>query len=119
VTSLFIFKLALQSLFIGGATLYLFYCGVEAHRRSGRTWQQIVAGLDSLDAANVDEASTRSMRRAELRAAYRMAGVALELADYAERNGESEPRLIETLRADAVRIRIVALQALLLGAVAK
>jgi hypothetical protein len=119
VTSFFIFRLVLQSLIVGGSTLYLCYCGVQAHRRSSRSWQQIAAGLDSLEAANLDAASARSMRRAELKAAYRMAGVALEMADYAERSGDAEPGQIETLRSDAVRIRIEALKALLLGGVVK
>jgi hypothetical protein len=54
-----------------------------------------------------EETGAHTQRVRNLRAIYREAGVMLELADYAERNGDpSETAMVKALRSDAVQIRI-------------
>ena len=55
----------------------------------------------------IEETGAHTQRVRNLRAIYREAGVMLELADYAERNGDpSETAMVKALRSDAVQIRI-------------
>lgn len=115
VPSMFVWTL--QWLFVGASSLYLCYCGVQAHSRNARSWDVIVAGFQILDPVNLN--GLGSSRRHELKAAYRMAGTALEMADYAERNGVAEAGLIEALRSDAVQVRLAAIKLYFFGATAE
>ncbi len=119
VTPLFIFECSLEWLLAGAVTLYVSYCGVQAHRRNARPWELLVARFQSAEAAMADVAGSAATRRSGLKAAYRVAGVALEMADYAVRNAEADERLLQVLRGDAVQIRLLAMRRLLFGAPAR
>src|SRR5580692_4097023 len=108
VSSMFVWFV--EWLFVGASSLYLCYCYVQAHRRNARSWGLIVADFKILDAVNLKAAGRGRMPQQELKAAYQLAGTALEMADYAERNGAAEPRLIEALRGDALQIRLVVIK---------
>jgi hypothetical protein len=99
-----------------------------ARRRSTQSWESLVARLRSdwsareltehflwregLD-TTPDEAWGRVRGPQGLCAMYQNAGVMVEMADFAARNCDSVDReLLETLRADAMHIRICVLTAL-------
>ncbi len=119
VMPLFIFEWVVEWLLAGAATLYVSYCGVQAHRRSTQPWELLVARLQSAEAAKIDAAGPVTAKRRGLRAAYRVAGVALEMADYAERNGDAQAGLLETLRNAAAQIRLLAVRRLVIGVLAR
>jgi hypothetical protein len=115
VISLDIFELAARWLFVGAAVLYLVYCRMQARRRNTRSWESIAAELRSLETARRGIEGSRPLDQAELKAVYRSAGLMMELANCAERNGGAEAGMIDALRIDAMQIRISALKQLTFG----
>jgi hypothetical protein len=91
-------------------SLYLVYSCVELRRRNQRSWQAIVSGLSpAWSAAGSNVVSSGSNKLWTL---YRDAGVMMEIADYAQRNGSNlDNRSIEQLRGDAFRMRFNVLKA--------
>ncbi|HUV70132.1 MAG TPA: hypothetical protein VMW15_10755 [Terracidiphilus sp.] len=97
-------------------------------RRNAQSWDSLVARLrlnsmtrslgdQSIWNGNLNvtpEEKWRLIRGAHgLWTMYENAGVMLEMADYAARNGESvDPELLATLRSDAMQIRVCVLSAL-------
>lgn len=107
---------------------YLGRLKAAARRRGTQSWESLVARLRSdwsareltehflwregLDTAP-DETWGRVRGPYGLCAMYQNAGVMVEMADFAARNSDSVDReLLETLRADAMHIRICVLMAL-------
>jgi hypothetical protein len=113
-------------------TVYLVWSGFLAHHRNARSWDSLVARLGSgtlagifvADRSEVVEASaidedfrSKITSRRGLWAVYKGAGVVLEMADYAERNRSSiDPALLDSVRNDAMRSRVIALKALVFSA---
>src|SRR6266536_1331174 len=88
---------ALVAIYLGHRTTLL-------HHRNMQSWESLVARLHP-------KWSVGGERR--LWGMFREAGVMLEMADYAERNGTSvDLAIVNTLRRDALRIRIDVLKAL-------
>lgn len=112
--------------------LVAFYLGrwrVAIHRRNRQSWESLIVRLrpdwsarDLSDhflwkeGVNTTSADTWTRIKGPhgLWAMYQNARVMLEMADYAARNCESVDReLLETLRSDAVQIRVCVLMALI------
>ncbi len=109
-------------------TVYLGCSGFLTHRRNARSWDSLAARLatgtvarifvagppEAMRAGATDE-DFRSLitSRRGLWAVFKGAGVVLEMADYAERTRSSiDPALLDSLRNDAMRSRVLALKAL-------
>ena len=98
---------------------YLGRMRAAARRRSAQSWDSLISQLrldwsarELSDRANgigtTPEAAWQSMEGPKgLCVMYQNSKVMLEMADYASRNSESVDRkLLETLRSDAMRIRV-------------
>jgi hypothetical protein len=106
---------------VSGCALYLYQRRASAHRRNVQSWDSLVSRLrpDS-SARNWAESNATQEERWNrtggangLWSLYENAGVMLELADYAARNGEAVNRdLLAALRSDAMQIRAAVLMAL-------
>ena len=118
----------IESAFVAGAAVCFVRWNAAARRRKAQTWESLLGRLSSdwsaheltehflwregLD-ATPDETWSRIRGAYGLWAMYQNAGVMVEMADYAARNCETIDReLLETLRYDAVHIRICVLTAL-------
>jgi hypothetical protein len=104
---------------IATVALYLFHERAVLCRRNAQSWESLVSRFDlewttpgmsnhpSQQINASEDAGAHTERVRNLRAIYREAGVMLELADYAERNGDSsDTATVKALRIDAVQIRI-------------
>lgn len=108
--------------------VYLGWSGLRAHRRNARSWDSLAALLGSGMAARIFAAGpwdasktspTDEVFRVEINsrrglwAVFKGAGVALQMADYAERSRSPiDPALLDSVRNDAMRSRLLALKAL-------
>ncbi|MFZ0745263.1 MAG: hypothetical protein WAM85_12710 [Terracidiphilus sp.] len=109
------------------AGLYLAYSRNVLHDRNLRTWDSMVAKLQpavvALRGLSTPQIHAAIAERHEhirsghdVRAMHRSSGAMLEMADYAERNGDSvDPALLGSLRSDAIHIRIGTAKALALN----
>lgn len=113
-------------------TVYLGWSGWLAHRRNTRSWDSLVARMgrgmvasifaagspEAMKAGAIDEDLRSKIKsRRGLWAVYKGAGVVLEMADYAERSRSSiDPALLDSVRNDAMRSRVLALKALVFSA---
>lgn len=118
----------LQIAGILGVALYLLRWRAAARRRNAQSWDSLLARLrpdwsarELSDqflwkegiSATPDDAWQRMQGPHGLWAMYQNTRVMLEMADYASRNCEHVDRLLlETLRSDAVQIRVCVLMAL-------
>lgn len=92
---------------------YLAFSVAMLHRRNQLSWQSLSSRIDQAwlvpsdgSARVAAPASDRSARWS----AFRTAGVLMQMADYADRNGGAvDPSVLASLRADAIRIRVAAL----------
>ncbi len=107
--------------------LYLAWWRIGAHRRNNRTWESLIGRLrhdwnakglsehfpwkEGLS-ASPDDTWQRIKGARGLWAMYQNARVMLEIADFAARNSDVDPQLLDTLRSDATQIRFGALKAL-------
>lgn len=114
--------------------LFLGRWRMGVHRRNGQSWESLIARLqhdcnareltnhflwrEGLS-ATPDETWERIRGPHGLWAMYRNAGIMLEMADFAARNGEVDPELLQTLRTDATQVRMCAIQALFQYAVSQ
>ena len=121
----------LSGLQIGALCSIVLYFGwwrFAAHRRSGRTWEQMLSDLHgNWTARGLSEhfpykeglsASPDHIWKlmggpAGLWAMYKNARVMIEMADYAAHNGNVDAALLMALRTDATQIRICALRSLI------
>ena len=120
--------LLIESAVLAAAAVCFFRWKAAARRREAQTWDSLVARLRSdwsareltehflwregLD-ATPDETWKRIRGAYGLWAMFQNAGVMVEMADYAARHCDTVDReLLETLRNDAIQIRICALTAL-------
>ena len=93
---------------------YLAFSVATLHRRNQVSWESLSSRLDPAwslagSAGVAVLASDRSVRWS----AFRNAGVLMQMADYADRNGTAiDPSVLSSLRADAIRMRIAVLQSL-------
>jgi len=102
------------------AAAYLLSRRAELLRRSGRSWEAILEKLrpglskstDAEAAADLDKRFTngtieqRALTAQGRRTIFREAGVMMEMADYAERNGDQEVApVVANLRGHAAAIR--------------
>ena len=93
--------------------IYLGYSRTRLLERNMRSWDQIVGSLDPRWAAG-NSVGTSVTSLNDLRALHNSAGVLIEMADYADRNCNAiDPKLLATLRNDAIQIRIHSLKSLL------
>ena len=117
---------------IAAAALLALYLGrwrVGASRRNNQSWESLLARLrpdwsarelsnnflwkEGLDDATSEETWKRLQGAHGLWAMYQNARVMLEMADYASRSCDNVDRvLLETLRSDAMQIRLCVLMAL-------
>lgn len=118
----------LQIVATAGGALYLVRWRSEAKRRNAQSWDSLLARLRPdwsarelsdhfLWQEGMNVAPEDLWQRLEgpkgLWVMYRNAGVMLEMADYAARNSVSVDRLLlETMRSDAMQIRVCVLMAL-------
>ncbi|HVZ84736.1 MAG TPA: hypothetical protein VG893_13765 [Terracidiphilus sp.] len=118
----------LQVGFLAAVAFYLAHWRASVHRRNTQTWETLIARLRPdwsardlsehfLWKEGVNTSPEETWKRLHgahgLWAIYQNARVMLEMADYASRNCELVDRtLIETLRSDAMQIRICVLTAL-------
>jgi hypothetical protein len=98
------------------AAVYLGYCATEQHRRNHQSWESLVGRLHQAWFAGGSCSVAIAAGRRELWAAYCDAGVIMEMADFAERNGDAvessfDASFLNTLRADAIQVRIAVLKA--------
>jgi hypothetical protein len=128
VTVLFDFQLAAVAVVI----VYLGCSGLLAHRRNARSWDSLATRLESglvarifvagpseaMKAGATDEdLNSKITSRRRLWAIYKGSGVVLEMADYAERSRSPiDPGLLDSVRNDAMRSRLLALKALVFSA---
>ncbi len=111
--------------FVVTAAMFLLRARAEARRRSEQTWDQLVARLEpgwnpvQLGRCLQVEEATPEERWERLRGArglcvmYQNAGVMLEMADYAARNGSSiDHQILAELHSDALQIRVSVVLAL-------
>jgi hypothetical protein len=120
--------LVLQFGAIASVALYLLRWRGAVRRRNAQTWDSLIARLrpdwsarelsdhflwkEGLD-ASPEDAWQRMEGPKGLWVMYQNARVMLEMADYASRNSEAVDRvLLETLRSDAMQIRVCVLMAL-------
>jgi hypothetical protein len=120
--------LILQLASIAAVALLLCYWRADARRQSAQSWASLLARLrtdwsarglsdhflwkEGLS-ATPEETWERVQGVHGLWAMYQNSRVMLEMADYAARNSDSIDRLLlETLRSDAVQIRVCVLMAL-------
>ena len=121
--------LLLQIAAIAAVALYLGRWRVGVRRQNNQSWESLLARLrpdwsarhlsdhflwkEGLDDATPDEIWKRMQGAHGLWAMYQNAGVLLKMADFAARNSHSVDRvLLETLRSDAMQIRLCVLMAL-------
>ncbi|MGA8744040.1 MAG: hypothetical protein WB561_22800 [Terracidiphilus sp.] len=120
--------LVLQIAAIATVAIYLVRWRVGLRRRNAQSWDSLIARLRHDWSARElsdqflwkeglsvtpDDTWTRLQGPHGLWAMYQNAKVMLELADYATRNSDHVDRvLLETLRSDAMQIRVCALMAL-------
>ena len=84
---------------------YLAFSVAMLHRCNQLAWQSLSSRIDQAWLAPA-LASCGSARWS----AFRSAGVLMQMADYADRNGGAvDPSVLASLRADAIRIRVAAL----------
>jgi hypothetical protein len=118
---------SLQVVAVLGIALFLGRWKIGVHRRNGQSWESLIARLqhdcnareltehflwrEGLT-ATPEEAWERIQGPKGLRSMYRNAGIMLEMADFAARNGDVDPELLKTLRSDATQIRMCVVQAL-------
>ena len=99
------FVLQLQFACVAASTLLLTAWGVEQWRRQLQSWETIMARVQPVAAT-----SSTWVR-------FRSAGVAMEMADYAERRCRGvDPAHVAALRNDAVRVRVAAAKAMVYAA---
>jgi hypothetical protein len=120
--------LLLQITVIAGVALYLARWCVSVRKRNSQTWDTLLSQLrpdwsarelsehflwkESLN-ATPEDAWQRMEGPKGLWAMYQNARVMLEMADYAAKNSNEVDRLLlETLRSDAMQIRLCVLMAL-------
>ena len=118
----------LQVAAVASIALYLVRWRIAVRRRNARTWDSLLAQLhpdwsardlsehflwkEGLN-ATPEDAWQRMEGAKGLWAMYQNARVMLEMADYAARNSDGVDRLlVETLRSDAMQIRLLVLVAL-------
>jgi hypothetical protein len=118
----------LQVAGVASIALYLVRWRIEARRRNARTWDSLLARLrpdwtardlsehflwkEGLS-TNPEDAWERMEGARGLWAMYQNARVMQEMADYAAGNSDGVDRLrVETLRSDALQIRLLVLVAL-------
>ena len=110
---------------IAVVAVYLGHMKAAAHRRNAQSWDSLLAQLrldwsarelsDGAEAiSTTPEASWQRMEGPKgLCVMYQNAKVMMAMADYAARNSDSVDReLIETLRSDAMHVRVYVLMAL-------
>ena len=119
--------LLLQVAPLCAVTAYLLQCRVYMHRRNFQSWESLIgqmgAGSGDLSEPFLSQEDFDALK-ARLRedpkewrnlwSLFRSARLALEMADFAERNTgsgptEIEPLLLETVREDAMQVRVSAL----------
>ena len=107
--------------------LYLGRWRLGVHRRNGQSWESLIARLqqgcharelsehflwkEGLS-ATPEEAWQKIKGPRGLWAMYKNAQVMLEMAHYAAQSGNVDPMVLETLRADAIQIRMCVLRAI-------
>jgi hypothetical protein len=104
----------LQSVLATLVAVSLVYWMASQHRRNMRTWEALAERFGPLNAD--DKAATELQTQTaeiqvysteRLRTMHLQAGIMLEMADYAERNGSSvDPLVLAALRRDAIGIRL-------------
>jgi hypothetical protein len=119
-----VFQVAIVALI----AFYLGWMRLRAHRRKHQSWETMLIRLHhGWNAGELsehfpwkeglsyspDETWTRIRGARGLWAMYRNAGIMLELADFAARHTGCDPALLNTLRADAMQVRLGALKALI------
>jgi hypothetical protein len=118
----------LQLVAIVGVAIYLYRWRAAVRRRNTQSWDSLLAKLSPQWSARVlsdhflwkeglDTTTDEIWQRLEgpkgLWAIFKNAGVMLELADYADKHSDGVDRLLlETLRSDAMQIRVCVLLAL-------
>jgi len=107
---------------VSAIALYIYQRRASARRRNEQSWDSLVSRLrpDSSaqnwaeSNATPEEKWNRTGGAHGLWSLHENAGIMLEMADYAARNGEAVDRdLLATLRSDAMQIRAAVLMALL------
>jgi hypothetical protein len=120
--------LFLQVVVIAGVAIYLLRWRAGVRRRNAQSWDSLLARLrpdwsarelsdQFLWKEGVSATPEDAWKRMEgpkgLWTMYQNARVMLEMADYADRHGENVDRLLlETMRSDAMQIRVCVLMAL-------
>ena len=91
----------------------------KMHRRNQRSWQAIVGRMSSEGEAASRTSSPGSgealgaLWSGQARAAFRDAGVLMEMADYAERNAWPDAARMQAVRVAAVQMRMAAAKAMI------
>jgi len=101
--------------------LYLGNFAAEQQRRNQQSWESLVGRLhQAWHAGGSGSGAAIATGRRELWAAYRDAGVIMQMADFAERNSGGldpslelsfDPSFLKALRADAIQVRLAVLKA--------
>jgi len=93
--------------------LYMFRRWSELHARNRRSWDEIVSRLSPAwkCADLLQPGDTTLLAAARLWTVFRDAGVMMELADYADRDGRDSGS-VQELRFTALSLRFAALRAL-------
>jgi hypothetical protein len=96
--------------------MYLGNFAAEQRRRNHQSWESLVGRLHQAWHARGSGGSAAAIARRELWAAYRDAGIIMQMADIAERNGDTldpsfDASFLDALRADAIQVRLAVLRA--------
>ncbi len=94
---------------------YLAFSVVALHRRNQLSWESLSSRLHPAwisGAMPVSSSARVAADRSARWSAFRDAGVLMQMADYADRNGIAvDPSVLASLRSDAIRMRFAVLHA--------
>ena len=95
---------------------YLAFSVAMLHRRNQLSWESMSSRIDqawmapAFASGGFARVATPAADRSARWSAIRTAGVLMQMADYADRNGCAvDPSVLACLRADAIRMRVAAL----------
>jgi hypothetical protein len=98
---------------------YLAFSVAALHRRNQLSWETLSSRLHpawisgAMPVSSSARVAVLASDRSARWSAFRDAGVLMQMADYADRNGiAGDPSVLASLRADAIRMRFAVLQSL-------
>jgi hypothetical protein len=109
--------IALQFAVFTLTAAYLAFSAATLHRRNQVSWQSLSSRLqpswisEAMPVSSSARVAVLASDRSARWSAFRDAGILMQMADYADRNGIAvDPSVLASLRADAIRMRFAVLR---------